>query len=71
MMKPLTDPALGYLQPDVWLTEDDLPPIPNARLKWFPSCSLAEAILVINQDGGVLVTGDSRHHTPQPDQYHN
>jgi hypothetical protein len=71
MMKPVTDPALGYLQPDVWLNESDLPPVPNATLKWFPGCTKPEAILVIQQDGGILVTGDSLQHTPGPDKYHN
>lgn len=71
MMKPVTDPKLGYLQPDVWLTEESPLPVPNATLKWFASSTPTEAILIINQDEGILVTGDTLQHTPQSDQYNN
>ena len=71
MMKPVSDPDLGYLQPDVWLAPGDLPPVQDASLKWFPGCKPAEAILVIAERGGTLVTGDSLQHTPSPTRYHN
>jgi hypothetical protein len=71
MMKPPTDARLGYLQPDVWLQPGDAPPVANASLKWFSSCRPVEAILVIPQDGGTLVAGDSLQHTPAATEYHN
>lgn len=71
MMNPPTDPDFGFMQPDVWLREGDLPPVPNGKLKWFISCTVPESILVLKQDGGVLVAGDSLQNSASADQYHN
>jgi hypothetical protein len=71
MMKPYPEQGKGYLQADVWLTTDSKPPVKNAFLKWFPSCSKPEAILVIEENGGILVTGDSLQNTARPDEFNN
>ena len=66
-----TDPNAGYMLADVELTDKDALPISNASLIWFKTAHPAEAILRLEQHGGILITADSLQHTPQPDEYHN
>ena len=68
-MKPAEGPT--YLEPDVILDATSPLPIPNARLKIFESSSPVEALLVLERDGGVLVSGDALQNTPEPDEYCN
>ncbi len=65
------DPNKGYMQADVELTEHDALPISNASLIWFKTAHPPEAILRLEQEGGVLVTADSLQNTPEPDEFHN
>ncbi len=61
----------GFMQPDVWVeTVTDLP-IENCELKIIRSSSPPEALLILKQDGGILVTGDSLQNTPAPDKFVN
>jgi len=60
-----------YMEPDAWLTPESVLPIADASLKVFGSSSPPEAICVIEREGGILVTGDSLQHTPEPDEYFN
>lgn len=71
MMRPFPEQDKGYLQADVWLNKNSEPPIKNTFLKWFPSCTKPEAILVIKDHGGVLVTGDSLQNTAKPSEFDN
>lgn len=61
----------GYLQADVWLDETSDLPISNATLKLFKTSHPIEAILCLEQDGGILVTGDALQNTKAPDSYFN
>lgn len=61
----------GYMQPDVWLDKESVLPIESASLKIFETAKPTEAILIIEREGGILVTGDSLQNTPEPDQYVN
>lgn len=69
--KKKIDPEDGYMLPDVWLNEDSGLPLDSASLKVFHSSDPAEAIIVLNRDGGILVTGDSLQHTAEPDEFVN
>jgi len=61
----------GYMQADVWLEKGSVLPIGPATLKIFETAKPTEAIIVIEREGGILVTGDSLQNTPEPDQYVN
>ena len=66
--KESTEP---FMQPDTWLDEDSALPIEDARLKIFSSSNPPEAVLLIDRHDGILVTGDSLQHTPEPDEFYN
>jgi hypothetical protein len=68
-MKP--DEGEDYLKPDVELDEHTALPLPNARLKVFTSSNPPEAILLLERDGGILISGDALQNTPAPDRYFN
>lgn len=68
--KPI-DPEDGYFQPDVWLSEESRLPIKDSRLKIFSSSKPTEALLLLERDGGILISGDSLQNTPSPDKYVN
>ena len=70
-MKVPTDVASGYLQPDVWLTEESELPLKNCTLKIFKTPHPPEAVLLLKRDGGILVTGDSLQNTPEADEFVN
>ncbi len=61
----------GYLQPDEWLDKDSVLPIGSATLKILESASPTEAIILLEREGGILITGDSLQNTPIADQYVN
>ena len=67
------DPSKGrdYLEADILLDEETPLPIPNARLKLFKTSTPVEALLVLERDGGVVVSADPLQNTPGPDEYHN
>lgn len=60
-----------YMEPDVWLSEENDMPIDGASLKILKSSSPPEAILRLPNEGGILVTGDSLQNTPEPDEFVN
>ncbi len=60
-----------YMRADEYLDESSELPIPNARLKVFSTCNPPEGALLLEREGGVLITGDSLQHTPKADEYTN
>lgn len=68
---PKTDPKEGYFQPDVFLDETGELPIPHASLKIFSTSNPIEAVLVLDQNKGIIVSADSLHNTQNPDQFCN
>ena len=65
-----SDPELGYMKADVYLTPESPLPIPNAELKVF-STTPPEGVLYIKSNNGILVTADAFHNTPGPNAYIN
>jgi len=60
-----------YMQPDVWLNKDSALPVKSATLKIFETSTPPEAILLLQQEGGIAIAGDSLQNTPEPDEYVN
>lgn len=60
-----------FMEPDEWLLEGSSLPIADATLRVFPSSDPAEAVCLIDREGGILITGDSLQHTPAPDEFFN
>lgn len=60
-----------YMAPDSSLNELSELPLPGARLIVMKSSSPPEALLLLERDGGILVTGDSLQNTPEPDEFVN
>ena len=65
------DKFTEYLQPDVWLNERSNLPIADAKLKIFSSSNPPEGVVLLQRQGGILISGDSLQHSPQPDEYFN
>ena len=63
--------AKEYMQPDVWLNKGSALPIKFTRLKIFETSNPPEAILLLQREGGIVITGDSLQNTPGPDEYVN
>ncbi len=70
-MDPKKESTASYMEPDVWLDEDSVLPIPGARLKLIASSNPPEALCLIDREGGILVAGDSLQHSPGPDEFFN
>jgi hypothetical protein len=68
-MKPDQGPT--YLEPDVVIDEDSPLPIPSARLKVFASSNPPEALLLLDRDGGIVVSADALQNTAGPDKHCN
>lgn len=60
-----------FMQPDAWLTEASHLPVADAKLKIFTSSKPPEGVVLLEREGGVLITGDSLQHTPQADEFFN
>jgi len=61
----------GYLQPDYWLEEGSALPINAATLKILKTPNPVEALVLLEKEGGILITGDSLQNTPAPDRFVN
>jgi hypothetical protein len=59
----------SYLDPDIGLVEGSPLPVPGASLKIFATSRLPEALLLIERNGGILVSADALHNTPSPDEF--
>jgi len=64
-------PSKDYMRADAYLSEDSPLPVAGAKLKIFSTSKPPEAVVLLERDGGILITGDSLQHTPQPDEYFN
>lgn len=62
---------VSYLEPDEWLTEESVLPVANAKLKVFSTSNPAEAVCLLEREGGILIAGDSLQHSPKPDEFYN
>jgi hypothetical protein len=61
-------PEAGYFQPDVRMDANTELPLPNARL--FPfTCHAGEALLLLEREGGIVVSGDALQNWKETDPY--
>jgi len=68
---PASDKNEVYMEADIQLTEESQLPLPNAELKLIHTNGTPEGVICINDEGGILVTGDSLQNTPEPNEYVN
>ncbi len=69
--KAVEHPDNGYFKADVIIENESDLPFDNASLKFFETSHPPEAILKLNQDGGILFTADSLQNTAKPDEFCN
>lgn len=67
---PKTAKADGYFQPDVEMDAGTELPVAGARLVTFDG-QTGEGVLLLEREGGILVTGDSLQHWERVDPYFN
>ncbi|MBF0279739.1 MAG: hypothetical protein HQM13_18220 [SAR324 cluster bacterium] len=70
-MEVSRDVRSGFMQADVWLNENSELPVKNSALKIIKSCHPPEAVLLVQQEGGILITGDTLQNTPKADEFVN
>lgn len=63
--------APPYFTPDVVVSDETELPVPGARLITFKSVSRAEALLFLDRDGGIIVSGDCLQNWAKPDRFFN
>ena len=70
---PGFDPTLtsdaGHFQADVEIDEDTVLPIPSATLYHFKSTTPGEGLILLDRDGGILVSGDCLQNWRRTDRY--
>ncbi len=65
------NPEQSYFKPDVYFDEQTGVPIADSCVHVLHSAKLKEASILLNRDGGILLSGDFFHNTPQPDEFTN
>jgi hypothetical protein len=58
-----------YFEPDAWLTAESELPIAGAKLYLFASSNPPEGLILLERDGGVVVSGDCLQNWAGPDRY--
>lgn len=61
--------AVPYFKPDVEMDESTRLPISDARLFRFTSGNTAEGLVIMEREGGVIVSGDSLQNWHKADEY--
>ena len=61
-------PDKAYFHADVEIDENTALPIDGAKLFTFPSAKVPEGILVLEREGGILITGDSLQNWQRADE---
>lgn len=63
------DPAKAYFQPDVWMNDATGLPVRDAKLVTIRSSTPTEGLLLLEREGGILVSGDALQNWAEPDPY--
>ena len=61
----------GYFQPDAWLTKTSELPLSGAKLFVFESAKPREGLLLLERDGGIVISGDALQNWHRADAYFN
>ena len=59
----------AYFEATHALDDVDVLPVPGAKLLTFPSAVVPEGMLLLERDGGILITGDALQNWTLPDPY--
>ncbi len=65
------DPEKSYFKPDVYFDKNTGVPLADSSVYVLHSARLKEASILLNRDGGILLSGDYFHNTPCPDEFTN
>jgi hypothetical protein len=65
------EPGESYFEADEIFDAGSKLPIRNARVYVMDSPRLREASILLDRDGGILLSGDFFHNTPEPDEFTN
>ncbi len=63
-------PEHHYFQPHTWIDADAALPLPGARLHLIPG-KIPEALIHLDRDGGILISGDALQNWAKADAYFN
>ncbi len=63
--------AEAYFQPDVWMTKETELPISDAKLFVFESAKPREGLIILEREGGIVVSGDALQNWDSSDEYFN
>lgn len=61
----------SYFSPDLYFEKGSDLPIQGATVHIMESPSLREASILLDREGGILLSGDYFHNTPTPDEFTN
>ena len=64
-------PAEIYFNPDVGLNDSTVLPLKNTKLVEFKSCTPSEALLLLQRENGIMISGDCLQNWNKPDEYFN
>lgn len=64
-----SDPSKAYFTPDERMTSDGALPVRAARLVRIGSAKPPEGLLLLDRDGGIIVSGDALQNWSAPDAY--
>ena len=68
--KPGTpDPSKAYFQPDVWMNDATELPVSDAKLITIRSAKPPEGLMLLQREGGILVSGDALQNWGEPDEH--
>ena len=73
-MRKLAPPdakTIPYMEADVWMKDSSDVPIMNAELKTIDKSNPPEGLLLLKQEGGILISADVLQNMPTPDKYMN
>ena len=70
-LAPPDSKTIAYMEADVWMSDTTDLPIKNAELKTIDKAHPPEGLLLLKQDGGILISADVLQNMPIPDKHMN
>jgi hypothetical protein len=68
-VKKKDEPEEIYFNPDIVLNDSTVLPLKNAKLIIFKSCTPSEAILLLQRENGIVISGDCLENWSRTDEY--
>jgi hypothetical protein len=67
--EPGATPDRAYMQPDEWMAEGRDLPVEGARLHALPTQTQTEGLLLLEREGGIVVSGDCLQNWQRADEF--